>query len=67
MSFGANASARGNGRVGQKHTHTYELAADSNIFSTDPAYAGLTSVWPDATITYTRPDGSKDVLNGHSR
>src|SRR4030067_3789862 len=35
-----------------------------NIFLTDPAYAGKTSVWANATVTFTRPDGTKDVVNG---
>ena len=27
-------------------------------------YAGQTSIWPDAVVTLTRPDGSTDVVNG---
>ena len=29
-----------------------------------PVYANKTSVWPNATVTFTRPDGTKDVRPG---
>jgi hypothetical protein len=31
---------------------------------TDPAYKDKASIWPTGTLTYTRPDGTKDVING---
>ena len=64
MSFGANAGPRGNGRVGQNQPAHMSWRPSPNIFANDPDYAELTSVWPDATVTFTRPDNTIDVVNG---
>jgi len=44
---------------------TWEPSPDP--FFSDPYYVPpwtLTPMWPDATVTFTRPDGSVDVVNG---
>jgi len=35
-----------------------------DFFDTDPALMGKTTIWANATVTFTRPDGTKDVVNG---
>jgi hypothetical protein len=64
MSFAANGGAAGNGRVGQNTPTHMSWRPTPNLFATDPAYAGKTSVWPDAVVTFIRPDGTTDVING---
>ena len=39
-------------------------SAATSPLANSPAYKGLKSVWPDAVVTFTRPDGSKDIVNG---
>jgi outer membrane protein assembly factor BamB len=35
-----------------------------NVLMTDPALMGKASIWPTGTLTYTRPDGTKDIVKG---
>ncbi len=37
---------------------------ESSPLLQSPAYEGKTSVWPDAVVTLTRPDETKDVVRG---
>jgi hypothetical protein len=64
MSFAANGGPRGNGRVGQNSPTHMSWRPSPNLFANDPEYAGLTSVWSDAVVTFIRPDGTTDVVNG---
>jgi len=40
------------------------FAFTPNILNTDPALAGQDLVWPTATVTFTRPDGTQDIKTG---
>ena len=35
-----------------------------NFLNTDPNYIGKASIWANANVTFTRPDGTKDVVQG---
>jgi outer membrane protein assembly factor BamB len=35
-----------------------------NMLATDPNYIGKTSAWANANVTFTRPDGTKNVVSG---
>jgi hypothetical protein len=37
---------------------------DPNILLSDPTYANKTSTWANAKVTFTRPDGTTDAING---
>jgi outer membrane protein assembly factor BamB len=50
--------------IGQNSETLIIYTVTPNILSTDPDYKGKTSVWSDAKIIFTRPDGTQDVLNG---
>jgi outer membrane protein assembly factor BamB len=40
------------------------FALTPNVLNTDPNLMGKASIWANATVTFTRPDGTKDVVNG---
>jgi hypothetical protein len=58
------ASAHFNQFIGQNSETLIVYTLSPNILSDDPNYAGKTSAWPNAQITFTRPDGTKDIVNG---
>jgi hypothetical protein len=50
--------------VGQNSETLIVFALSPNILNTDPNYEGASSVWSDAVVTFTRPDGTQDTVNG---
>jgi hypothetical protein len=51
-------------RIGQNSATQIVFKISPNVFLTDPAYEGKTSIWANATVTFTRPDSTTDVVNG---
>jgi hypothetical protein len=50
--------------VGENSPTAITWRLDPNILATDPDYMGKTPIWPNAVLTFTRPDGTTDVVNG---
>lgn len=50
--------------IGQNSATRIVWTLTPNILDTNPNYNSSATVWANATITFTRPDGTKDVLNG---
>jgi len=51
-------------QVGQNSETIICWTLNPNILANDPAYQGKESAWPDAVVTLTRPDGTKQIVNG---
>lgn len=50
--------------IGENSPTLISWIPSPNIFISGSVYAGKTPVWNNATVTFTRPDGTKDVVNG---
>jgi hypothetical protein len=49
--------------IGENSDALFSWEPSPNILFNAP-YTDQNSVWPDATVTFTRPDGTTDVVNG---
>jgi outer membrane protein assembly factor BamB len=50
--------------IGQNSATAIEWIPTPNIFDTDPNYNSSATVWANAVVTFTRPDGTQDIING---
>jgi outer membrane protein assembly factor BamB len=58
-----------NQHVGVNSVMRFIMVLSPNILNTDPGagdpdLVGQATIWANATLTFTRPDGTKDVVNG---
>jgi outer membrane protein assembly factor BamB len=53
--------------VGDNSATEISWMASPNILDTDPNFNSSNSVWASAIITFTRPDGTQDIVNGPIR
>ena len=50
--------------VGINSPTLFNWRATPNVLLTSPAYSTQTLVWPNATVTFTKPDGTTDIIHG---
>jgi outer membrane protein assembly factor BamB len=50
--------------VNSPHEISWLPSSATSPLLLSPAYVGKTSVWANATVTFTRPDGTTQVVNG---